>query len=84
MTFFPDTAYLVSESSSVKFYIGRSGLHAIKARRGAARNTPLTAKSSLQSDVMDKHWLLCFAHEGMTRDSAKAAGITLMGGWKNA
>ena len=36
----------------------------------------LTAKSSLQRDVMDTHRLLCHAHQGMLRDTAKVAGIT--------
>ena len=52
------------------------------ARRTATQMTALTAKSSLQGDVMVMNRLLCHAHEGMVKDIAKVVGITMTGEWK--
>ena len=45
--------------------------------------TALTAKTSIQLDVMGMNRLLYHSHEDMVRDAAKVAGITLMGEWKS-
>ena len=66
ITFFPDMGYLGKED-------------AMEARRTATKMTPLTAKSSRQRDMMDMHRLLCHAHDGMARDTAEVAGITMTG-----
>ena len=82
LTVFPDTAYLERDNSSVKLHTGRSGLLTMEARRLAIQMTALTAKPSLQRDVMGMRRLLRHAHEGMVRDTAQVASTALTVEWR--
>ena len=76
MTFFSNMAYLEREESSGEISHKSFGLRAMEATKAVTQLVALTAKSSLQRDVMDMHRLLCHAHQGILRDTAKVAGIT--------